>query len=127
VEWDPFAVAVSDSDSKAATKTTAKIRRPMIPCEFECFCTSVANESDPEVQMIGKIMAYCGAPTIEAAKLQRPDVKLDVTIPCIVFRSTEDSITGKGRLDRTVPIVGALLHGFRDYIRDHYDKKKVVA
>ena len=122
VKGDPFAVAVSDS--KAATKTTAKIRRPMIPGEFEYFCTSIANESDPEVQMIGKIMAYCGAPTIEAAKLQRSDVKLDATIPYIVFRSTQDSITGKDRLDRAVPIVGALLDDFRDYVRDHYDKEE---
>ena len=33
VEGDPFAFAVSDS--KAAAKTSAKIRRPMIPSEFE--------------------------------------------------------------------------------------------
>ena len=122
VEGDPFAVAVSDS--KAATKTTAKIRRPMIPSEYEYFCTSIANESDPEVQMIGKIMAYCGAPTIEAAKLQRSDVKLDAAVPYLVFRSTQDSITGKDRLDRAVPIVGALLDDFRDYVRDHYDKEE---
>ncbi|MDA9135520.1 tyrosine-type recombinase/integrase [Ascidiaceihabitans sp.] len=118
VEGDPFAVAVNDS--KEAANTSAKIRRSMIPSEFDYFCTSIANEPDPEVQMIGKIMAYCGAPTIEAAKLQRSDVKLDSAVPYIVFRSTEDSITGKDRLDRAVPLVGALLDDLRDYVRDHY-------
>ena len=72
--------------------------------------------------MIGKIMAYCGAPTIEAAKLQRSDVKLDAAVPYIVFRSTQDSITGKDRLDRAVPIVGALLDDFRGYVRNHFNK-----
>ena len=120
VEGDPFAFAVSDS--KAAAKTSAKIRRPMIPSEIEYFCASIANEPDPEVQMIGKIMAYCGAPTIEAAKLQRSDVKLDAAVPYIVFRSTQDSITGKDRLDRAVPIVGALLDDFRGYVRNHFNK-----
>ncbi len=122
VAGDPFAVAVIDS--KEAANTSAKIRRSMIPSEFEYFCTSIVNESDPEVQMIGKIMAYCGAPTIEAAKLQRSDVKLDAAVPYLVFRSTQDSITGKDRLDRAVPIVGALLDDFRDYVRDHYDKEE---
>ncbi|MDB0053117.1 tyrosine-type recombinase/integrase [Ascidiaceihabitans sp.] len=118
VEGDPFVVAVNDS--KEAANTSAKIRRSMIPSEFDYFCTSIANEPDPEVQMIGKIMAYCGAPTIEAAKLQRSDVKLDSAVPYIVFRSTKDSITGKDRLDRAVPLVGALLDDLRDYVRDHY-------
>ena len=37
-----------------------------------------------------------------------------------MFRSTQDSITGKDRLDRAVPLVGALLNALRDYVRDHY-------
>lgn len=122
VAGDPFAVAVIDS--KKAANTSAKIRRPMIPSEYDYFCTSIANEPDPEVQMIGKIMAYCGAPTIEAAKLQRSDVKLDSAVPYIVFRSTQDSITGKDRLERAVPLVGALLDDLRDYVRDHYTADK---
>jgi integrase len=118
VEGDPFEVAVSES--KAAAANTSKKRRSLIPSEFEHFSDSIADEPDQEVRMIGKIIAYCGAPTIEAAKLQRTDVKFDSAVPYIVFRSTADSITGKDRLDRAVPLIEPLLSELRHYVESYY-------
>ena len=117
-ENDLFEVAIKDS--KKATKQSAGMRRSLTPSEYAYFKKSISAEQNHEVRLIGKIMAYCGAPTIEAAKLQRADVKLDSSTPYIVFRSTADSITGKDRLDRAVPLIEPLLSELKLYIRSQY-------
>ena len=117
-ESDLFEVAINDS--KNAAKQSAGIRRSLTPNEYAHFTKSIAKEKNHEVRLIGKIMAYCGAPTIDAAKLRRGDVKLDSSTPYVVFRSTADKVTGKDRLDRAVPLIEPILSELRLYIQSHY-------
>ncbi|WP_439117786.1 tyrosine-type recombinase/integrase [Nereida ignava] len=117
-ESDLFEVAINDS--RKAAKQSAGIRRSLTPNEYAYFSKSISQEKNQEVRLIGKIMAYCGAPTIEAAKLRREDVKLDSSTPYVIFRSTADKVTGKDRLDRAVPLIEPILSELRLYIQSHY-------
>ena len=105
---------------KSLIKATKRKRRSFTPSEYAAFQESLLNESDAEIRLIGLIMAYCGAPNGEAAKLQRRDIKLSSDVPYMVFRSTADSITGKDRLDRAVPLLEPLLTQIKDYLEVHH-------
>ena len=104
---------------KSLIKATKRKRRSFTASEYVAFQESLLTESDAEIRLIGLIMAYCGAPTGEAAKLQRRDIKLLVDVPYMVFRSTADSITGKDRLDRAVPLLEPLLAQIKEYLEVH--------
>jgi integrase len=90
-------------------------RRSFTPKEFQYFCTSILDEPNNEIKLIGMIMAYCGAPTGEAGGLQRQDVMVSGAVPYIWFRDHKDRIMGKKRLERIVPLIDPLLGFLCDY------------
>ena len=103
VSFDPFKAIIKQMSDKV--KQDTKPRRSMTPAEFQYFNTSILEEPNTEIKLIGMIMAYCGAPTGEAAGLTRKDIKLTGVTPHMIFRNNEDRIMGKDRIERAVPLI----------------------
>jgi integrase len=118
-EFDPFVGTIKTARTNA--KISQKDRRSFTEEEYKLFMESLEAESSPEIRLIAKLMAYCGALTIEVAKLQIRDLKLNAKTPYFICRSTIDSITGKPRIDRAIPLVDSILGEFRSYIDNEHD------
>jgi integrase len=114
IEFDPFVTIIHDNQGRIQLHETN--RRSFTPEEFQYFCTSILDEPDNEIKLIGMIMAYCGAPTGEAGGLQRQDVMVSGAVPYIWFRDHKDRIMGKKRQQRIVPLVDPLLGFLCDYL-----------
>jgi len=123
-EFDPFVELIKTA--RKNTEITKKERRSFTVEEYKLFMESLEAESSSEIRLISRLMAYCGAPTIEVAKLQTRDLKLNAKTPYFICRSTVDSITGKPRIDRAIPLVGSILNEFRNYIDSEHDGGKRV-
>ncbi|MDA9185846.1 tyrosine-type recombinase/integrase [Planktomarina sp.] len=103
VGFDPFKSIIKLNADKLATDTIE--RRALTPAEFQHFNKSILDEPKAEIKLIGMIMAYCGAPTGEAAGLTRGDIKLNASTPYMVFRNNKVRVMGKDRLERAVPFI----------------------
>ena len=114
IEFDPFVAVIQDNQGRIQLHETN--RRSFTPEEFQHFCTSILDEPNNEIKLIGMIMAYCGAPTGEAGGLQRQDVMVNGAVPYIWFRDHKDRIMGKKRLERIVPLIDPLLGFLSDYL-----------
>lgn len=123
-EFDPFVELIKTA--RKNTEITKKERRSFTVEEYKLFMDSLEAESSQEIKLIAKFMAYCGVSPIEVGKLQMRDLKLDALTPYIICRSTLDSITGKQRIDRAIPLVGSILSEFRNYIDNEHDGGKRV-
>ena len=117
VEGDPFRAEITQH--KSAIKETEVNRRSFTPSEFRHFNNSLAKETDPEVRLVGKIAAYCGAPTGDIAKLERRDVKLSSDTPHLLFRA----VAGKGRIERSVPLLDPIKTELESYINEKQRNK----
>ena len=116
IEFDPFVTIIQDNQGRIPLHETN--RRSFTPEEFQHFCTSILDEPNNEIKLIGMIMAYCGAPTGEAGGLQRQDVMVNGAVPYIWFRDHKDRIMGKKRLERIVPLIDPLLGFLSDYLSE---------
>ena len=116
IEFDPFVTIIQDN--QGLIKLHEINRRSFTPEEFQHFCTSILDEPNNEIKLIGMIMAYCGAPTGEAGGLQRQDVMVNGAVPYIWFRDHKDRIMGKKRLERIVPLIDPLLGFLSDYLSE---------
>ena len=103
VGFDPFKSIIKLNADKLAMDTIE--RRALTPAEFQNFNKSILDEPKAEIKLIGMIMAYCGAPTGEAAGLTRGDIKLNASTPYMVFRNNKVRVMGKDRLERAVPFI----------------------
>jgi integrase len=103
VGFDPFKSIIKLNADKLTTDTIE--RRALTPAEFQHFNKSILDEPKAEIKLIGMIMAYCGAPTGEAAGLTRGDIKLNASTPYMVFRNNKVRVMGKDRLERAVPFI----------------------
>ena len=103
VGFDPFKSIIKLNADKLAMDTIE--RRALTPAEFQHFNKSILDEPKAEIKLIGMIMAYCGAPTGEAAGLTRGDIKLNASTPYMVFRNNKVRVMGKDRLERAVPFI----------------------
>lgn len=113
-DYDPFVAVIQNNTGLIQRHETN--RRSFTPKEFQYFYKSIFNEPNSEIKLIGLIMAYCGAPTGEAAALQRQDVMVNGPVPYIWFRNHKDRIMGKQRLERIVPLIDPLLGLLSDYL-----------
>ena len=111
VPFKPLVKAASGKVSQDQDK-----RRSFTPAEFKYFLESLSNETNDEIKLIGLIMAYCGAPTGEAAGLVRGDVKLKGEQPYIVFRNNKHRLMGKPRLERAIPLIDSLASQLNEYL-----------
>ena len=114
IEFDPFVAVIQDNQGRIQLHEIN--RRSFTPKEFQYFCTSILDEPNNEIKLIGLIMAYCGAPTGEAGGLQRQDVMVSGKVPYIWFRDHKDRIMGKRRQQRIVPLIEPLLGLLCDYL-----------
>ena len=114
IEFDPFVAVIQNNQGLIQLHETN--RRSFTPKEFQHFCTSILDEPNNEIKLIGLIMAYCGAPTGEAGGLQRQDVMVSGKVPYIWFRDHKDRIMGKRRQQRIVPLIEPLLGLLCDYL-----------
>ena len=112
VEGDPFMAEITLH--KSAIEETEVNRRSFTPSEFRQFNDSLSKETDQEVRLVGKIAAYCGAPTGDIAKLERKDVKLSSDTPHLVFRA----VAGKDRIARSVPLLDPIKTELEAYIKE---------
>lgn len=112
VEGDPFRAEITLH--KSAIEETEVNRRSFTPSEFRKFNHSLAEEADQEVRLVGKVAAYCGAPTGDIVKLKRKDVKLSSTTPYLVFRA----VAGKDRIARSVPLLEPIRTELETYINE---------
>jgi integrase len=112
VEGDPFMAEIILH--KSAIEETEVNRRSFTPSEFRQFNDSLSKETDQEVRLVGKIAAYCGAPTGDIVKLERKDVKLSSDTPHLVFRA----VAGKGRIARSVPLLDPVKTELETYINE---------
>ena len=103
VGFDPFKSIIKLNADKLTMDTIE--RRALTPAEFQHFNKSILDEPKAEIKLIGMIMAYCGAPTGEAAGLTRGDIKLNASTPYMVFRNNKVRVMGKDRLERAVPFI----------------------
>jgi len=114
VGFDPFKPLVKAASGKVSQDQDK--RRSFTPAEFKHFMESISYEANDEIRLIGMIMAYCGAPTGEAAGLVRGDVKLKTEPPYIVFRNNKHRLIGKPRLERAVPLIEPLRSHLKEYL-----------
>ncbi|MDG1010417.1 MAG: tyrosine-type recombinase/integrase [Amylibacter sp.] len=114
VGFDPFTPFVKAANNKVSIEQAK--RRSFTPDEFTHFIENLSLDTNAEVRLIGLIMAYCGAPTNEAAGLVRSDVKLKGKLPYIIFRNNTKRIMGKDRLERAVPLIDPLVSQLKEYL-----------
>ena len=90
-------------------------RRSFNPEQWSAFVAVLETWHNPEIGLIGLIMAYTGCRNSEAAGLAVTDVKLDDATPHLVFRNNAIRVMGKKGLERAVPIFSPLLERLQAY------------
>lgn len=110
---NPFSGLVGQKSIKKDTKT----RRSVTPEEWSAFWTNLEGCDDPEIKLIGMMIAYCGCPQSETASMLRADLKLQDNVPHVIIRR---NLKGGSRLARCVPLVGSILDHWRDYAKNHF-------
>ena len=56
-----------------------KTRRSVTPNEYQRYWSNLETCDDPEIRMIGMMIAYCGTPQGETAGMLRGDLKPKIT------------------------------------------------
>ncbi|MFZ9198879.1 MAG: hypothetical protein ACO22Z_05995, partial [Paracoccaceae bacterium] len=114
---NPFSSLVGDRELSQDTKK----RRSTTPEELSVFWTNLqAPEVDPEIRIIGMMLAYAGCPQGETAGMLRGDLKLKTNVPYVVIRNNRIRLLAKKRLERRIPLVGPILGYWRDYLEHHF-------
>jgi integrase len=90
-------------------------RRSFNPEQWSAFVAVLETWHNPEIALIGLIMAYTGCRNSEAAGLAVADVRLDDATPHLVFRNNAIRVMLKKGLERAVPIFSPLLESLQDY------------
>lgn len=90
-------------------------RRSFTPDEWLKYVELLTNWRNREIGLIGLIMAYTGCRNSEAAGLTVQEVRLDETVPNLVFRDNDIRSMEKGGLERAVPIFEPLIGHLRSY------------
>ena len=85
------------------------------PDQWRYFWQSIKSEENPEVKIVGMLLAYAGKPQGESAGLTRNDVKLKAPVPHITYESNEIRPIGKKRQDMVLPLVGEMLAALQTY------------
>ena len=92
-----------------------KQRRVWTPDQWRHFWSSIKGEENPEVKIVGMLLAYAGKPQGESAGLTRDDVKLNAPVPHITYETNGIRPIGKGRQDMVLPLVGEMLETLQSY------------
>ena len=102
----------------------AKTRAVWQPNQFRYFWDSIRKEQNPEIKVVGMLLAYAGKPQKESAGLVRKDVVLNSDAPPhIHFRNNDVRVIAKKRQDMLLPLVGEMLSIMREYI-EHFEGTK---
>ena len=113
---NPFASLVGQKAIQESTKT----RRSVTPEEYQRYWSNLEACDDPEIRMIGMMIAYCGAPQGETAGMLRGDLKLKDNTPHLLIRKNSLRILAKKRLERVIPLLDPIIEHWRDYIENHF-------
>jgi len=97
------------------TDTLRKTRVVWTPSQWRYFWSSIQKEENPEIKIVGMLLAYAGKPQGESAGLIRDDVKLKAPVPHITYADNNIRPIGKGRQDMILPLVGEMLEVVQDY------------
>lgn len=92
-----------------------KTRMVWTPSQWRHFWSSIQLEENPEIRIVGMLLAYAGKPQGESAGLIRDDVKLKAPVPHITYADNNIRPIGKNRQDMVLPIVGEMLEVLKDY------------
>lgn len=92
-----------------------KTRVVWTPSQWRDFWSSIQSEEDPEIKIVGMLLAYAGKPQGESAGLIRDDVKLKAPVPHITYADNDIRPIGKNRQDMVLPLVGEMLEVLKDY------------
>lgn len=90
-------------------------RRSFSPSQWSAYVAKLKTWRNPEIGLIGLIMAYTGCRTSEAAGLAVLDVRLDDEVPNLIFRNNEVRTMEKNGLERAVPIFAPLVELLKTY------------
>jgi integrase len=102
------------SNKRQEQKQSIK-RRSFTPDEWLKYVDLLTNWGNREIGLIGLIMAYTGCRNSEAAGLTVQEVRLDETVPNLVFRTNSIRSMEKGGLERAVPVFEPLIGYLRSY------------
>lgn len=117
LDLNPFSSLVGDKVLHEGTKD----RRSATPDELKTFWSNLeAVDVDPEIRIIGMMMAYTGCPQGEVAGMLRRDLKLKTSVPHVIIRNNKLRILAKKRLERCIPLVGKILEYWRAYEAEHF-------
>jgi hypothetical protein len=92
-----------------------KTRVVWTPRQWRDFWTSIQTDENPEIKIVGMLLAYAGKPQGESAGLIRDDVKLKAPVPHITYADNDIRPIGKNRQDMVLPLVGEMLAAMKDY------------
>lgn len=101
--------------SKKKEQEEALDRRSFRPAELEQYIGELKRSRNHELRLIGLLMVYTGCRTAEAACLQVKDLKLNASVPHVIFRPNKLRRMDKEGLERTVPLVPELIAALSDY------------
>ena len=93
----------------------SKTRVVWTPSQWRDFWTSIQTDENPEIKIVGMLLAYAGKPQGESAGLIRDDVKMKAPVPHIYFKTNSIRVIGKERQETVLPLVGEMLEVVRDY------------
>ncbi len=92
-----------------------KTRLVWTPNQWKYFWDSIQTEKNPEIKIVGMLLAYAGKPQGESSGLIRNDVKLKAPVPHILYESNKIRPIGKKRQDMVLPLVAEMLQSLQIY------------
>ena len=117
LEDNPFSSLVGQNSLQADTKK----RRSVTPKEYSLFWANLEACDDPEIRMIGMMIAYAGCPQGETAGCLRGDLKLQANVPHLIIRRNNHRVLGKKRLERCIPLVDPIVDHWREYAKTYFE------
>ena len=104
---------------KPLEKDTRK-RRSVSSEEYKLFWNNLEDLDNPEMKLIGMMLAYCGCPQGETAGMLRGDLKLQGNVPHLIIRNNNHRRLAKKRLERVIPLVDPIVEHWRDYVSNYF-------
>lgn len=92
-----------------------KTRLVWTPNQWKYFWDSIQTERNPEIKIVGMLLAYAGKPQGDSSGLIRNDVKLKAPVPHILYKSNKIRRIGKKRQDMVLPLVAEMLQSLQIY------------
>ena len=92
-----------------------KTRLVWTPNQWKYFWDSIQTEKNPEIKIVGMLLAYAGKSQGESSGLIRNDVKLKAPVPHILYKSNKIRTIGKKRQDMVLPLVAEMLQSLQIY------------